>query len=100
MTERIIAVDRIENIISVFGSFDQNVRLIESELNVTVTDRDSELRISGEAENVLQAEKAVNGLLALAAKGETTILNAESVDRGYEAVERELTALGAAIRRL
>ena len=58
MTERIIAVDRIENIISVFGSFDQNVRLIESELNVTVTDRDSELRISGEAENVLQAEKA------------------------------------------
>ena len=30
MTERIIAVDRIENIISVFGSFDQNVRLIES----------------------------------------------------------------------
>jgi UDP-N-acetylglucosamine 1-carboxyvinyltransferase len=39
-------------------------------------------------------------LAALAAKGETTILNAESVDRGYEAVERELTALGAAIRRL
>ena len=38
-------------------------------------------------------------LAALAAKGETTILNAESVDRGYEAVEKELTALGAAIRR-
>ena len=71
MTERIIAVDRIENIISVFGSFDQNVRLIESELGVTVTDRESELRISGEAENVLLAEKAVNGLLSLAAKGES-----------------------------
>ena len=70
MTERIIAVDRIENIISVFGSFDQNVRLIESELDVTVTDRDSELRISGEAENVLHAEKAINALLSLAAKGE------------------------------
>ena len=39
-------------------------------------------------------------LAALAAKGETTILNAESVDRGYEAVDRELTALGAAIRRM
>ena len=71
MTERSIAVDRIENIISVFGSFDQNVRLIESELGVTVTDRESELRISGEPENVILAEKAVNGLLALAAKGET-----------------------------
>ena len=71
MTERIIAVDRIENIISVFGSFDQNVRLIEDELGVTITDRESELRIDGEAENVLLAEKAVNGLLSLAAKGES-----------------------------
>ena len=70
MTERSIAVDRIENIISVFGSFDQNLRLIENELGVTVTDRASEVRITGEAENVLQAEKAVNGLLELAAKGE------------------------------
>ena len=70
MTERIIAVDRIENIISVFGSFDQNVRLIESELGVSVTDRESELRISGEAESVLYAEKAINGLLSLASKGE------------------------------
>ncbi|MGN0847937.1 MAG: UDP-N-acetylglucosamine 1-carboxyvinyltransferase [Kiritimatiellia bacterium] len=39
-------------------------------------------------------------LAALCAKGRTTILNAESVDRGYEAVERELGALGAVIRRM
>ena len=71
MTERTIAVDRIENIISVFGSFDQNVHLIESELGVTITDRASELRITGEAEKVMLAEKAVSGLLSLAAKGET-----------------------------
>ena len=71
MTERIIAVDRIENIISVFGSFDQNVHLIEDALGVTVTDRESELRITGEAEGVMQAEKAINGLLSLAAKGES-----------------------------
>ncbi len=38
-------------------------------------------------------------LAALCAKGETAILNAESVDRGYEAVERELGALGAEVRR-
>ena len=71
MTERIIAVDRIENIINVFGSFDQNVHLIEDALNVKVTDRESELRVTGEAEKVAQAEKAINGLLALAAKGES-----------------------------
>ena len=39
-------------------------------------------------------------LAALCAKGDTSILNAESVDRGYEAVEKELSALGAEIRRL
>jgi len=39
-------------------------------------------------------------LAALCAKGRTTILNAESVDRGYEAVEKELAALGADIKRL
>ena len=38
-------------------------------------------------------------LAALCAKGETAILNAESVDRGYEAVEKELSALGAEIKR-
>ena len=39
-------------------------------------------------------------LAALCAKGQTTILNAESVDRGYESVEKELAALGADVKRL
>ena len=38
-------------------------------------------------------------IAALAAKGETAILNAESVDRGYVSVESALGALGADIRR-
>ncbi|MBQ2895198.1 MAG: PhoH family protein [Oscillospiraceae bacterium] len=69
--ERRIAVDRVENILSVFGSFDQNLRLIEGELGVRVTDREAELHISGEEEAVALAEKAVEGLLGLAAKGES-----------------------------
>ena len=36
---------------------------------------------------------------ALCARGETVILNAESIDRGYERVEEELRRLGAAITR-
>jgi UDP-N-acetylglucosamine 1-carboxyvinyltransferase len=39
-------------------------------------------------------------LAALCAKGRNTILNAGSVDRGYKAVDRELGALGADIRRI
>ena len=38
-------------------------------------------------------------IAALAAKGVSRILNAEIVDRGYVAVERELSALGAGIVR-
>lgn len=38
-------------------------------------------------------------IAALAAKGETTILNAGSIDRGYESVEHELRRLGASIER-
>jgi len=70
MTERIMPVDRMEQIINVFGSFDRNVHIIENELSVKVVDRESELHISGEAENVMFAEKAIQGLLSLAARGE------------------------------
>ena len=70
MIERTLPIDRMENVINVFGSFDQNLRIIETELGVRVTDRDDQLRISGEAEDVMTAEKAINGLLQLASRGE------------------------------
>ena len=70
MIERTLPIDRMENVINVFGSFDQNLRIIENELGVRVTDRDDQLRISGEPEDVMTAEKAINGLLQLASRGE------------------------------
>ena len=70
MIEKTIQIDRMENVISVFGSFDQNLRIIESELGAAITNRDDTLKITGEAENVMHAEKAIDGLLSLAARGE------------------------------
>ena len=70
MIEQTVKVDRMEHIISVFGSFDQNLHIIEKEYSVRITDRDSEIRITGEPEDVIPAEKAVDGLLKLAARGE------------------------------
>ncbi|MGI5985845.1 MAG: PhoH family protein [Clostridiales bacterium] len=70
MIERIMPVDRMEQIISVFGSFDRNIHIVETELSVKVTDREAELHITGEAENVILAEKTIQGLLSLAARGE------------------------------
>ena len=69
--DRSIAADRVEDILSVFGSFDQNLHIIEKEFNVRVTDRDAELKISGEPEDVVSAEKAVENLLRMAARGES-----------------------------
>ncbi len=70
MTERTIKSDRIEDIIAVFGSFDENIRRIEDALNVTIVNRDTDLRITGDEEAVDKAARTLEGLLTLAAKGE------------------------------
>lgn len=71
MIEQTISIERIEDVIDIFGSFDENIKLIEHELDVSVVSRDGQLKISGEAENVLYAVKAVQGLLGLAGRKET-----------------------------
>ena len=70
-TERIINVDRVEDLISVFGSFDENIKRIEESLGVTITNRGAELKICGDPEQTDKAARTVDGLLSLAAKGET-----------------------------
>ncbi len=70
MAERSIAIDRIENLVNVFGSFDENLHILENELGVRITDRDSELHITGDEEPAAFAEQALTGLLALASRGE------------------------------
>ncbi|MBR5022149.1 MAG: PhoH family protein [Oscillospiraceae bacterium] len=70
MTERIINFDRVEDLIAVFGSFDENIKRIEEALDVKIINRGTDLRVSGDAEAVDKAARALEGLLALAAKGE------------------------------
>ncbi len=69
--ERIVNVDRVEDLISVFGSFDENIVRIEEAFCVNIINRGNELKISGEAEAVDKSARAMEGLLALASKGET-----------------------------
>ncbi len=71
MIEQSISMERVEEAVNLFGSFDENIRALEQALHVTVVSRDSELKVSGEAEDVLLAVKAIQGLLALSARGET-----------------------------
>ena len=71
MIEQTISMERVEEAVNLFGSFDENMRLIERELSVTVVNRDGELKVSGEAEQVMQAVQAIEGLISLSARGET-----------------------------
>ena len=68
--EQRIGIERMEEAINLFGSFDENIRLLETEFQVQVVNRGGEIVISGEPENVMLAEKAVQALLTLSAKGE------------------------------
>ncbi len=70
MTERIVNSDRVEDLIAVFGSFDENIKRIQEALDVTIVNRGTDLRVTGEPEAVDKASRALEGLLALAAKGE------------------------------
>ncbi|MGN1117233.1 MAG: PhoH family protein [Acutalibacteraceae bacterium] len=77
MFEKVVNVDRMEQAVSLFGSFDENVKFIENEFSVEVISRGSELKIRGEAENVSLASRAIDGLLLLINKGEQ--LNEQNV---------------------
>ena len=70
MTERIVNVERVEDLISVFGSLDENIHRIEQELGVQILNRGSDLKISGEEEAADKAARTIEGLMALASKGE------------------------------
>lgn len=77
MSEQIVSIERMEHAVSLFGSFDENIILIEKEFGVSVISRGSELKIQGDAEKVSLAEKAIKGLLVLVNKGE--VLNEQNV---------------------
>ena len=70
-TERVLSVDRVEDLISVFGSFDENIKRIEESFGVAIINRGADLKISGDVEAVDGAARASEGLLSMSAKGET-----------------------------
>ena len=71
LIERTVNAERVEDLISVFGSFDENIKRIEEALAVSIVNRGTELKVSGDEEAVDKAVRTLEGLLALAAKGET-----------------------------
>ena len=81
MSERIINAERIEQIINVFGSFDENIKRIEQTYGVKITNRGTELKVTGDEEAADKGARAIEGLLTLAAKGETIDEREKTVNR-------------------
>ena len=69
--EQRISIERLEQAVNIFGSFDENIRLLEQEFSVTVVNREGELRVDGDPENVMPACKAIQALLTLTSRGES-----------------------------
>ena len=75
--DRHIEVDKMETLISLFGSFDENVRIIEKSLDVAVINRGSDIKIAGSPENVDKAVSVVQNLLGMISSG--TVISEQEV---------------------
>ncbi len=77
MVEQLIDIERMENAIALFGSIDENIKILENEYRVSIINRGSQIKVSGEPEDVLLAVKAVNSLLSMINRGEA--INEQSI---------------------
>lgn len=77
MAEQTLNIERMEHAVSLFGSFDENIKIIEKEFGVNVITRGSEIKIQGNEECVDKAKKALENLLYIINKGE--ILNEQNI---------------------
>jgi len=65
-----IDIERIEDAILLFGNFDANIKIVEKEYHVSVICRDNTIKIEGEAEDVMYAERCITAMIDLIGKGE------------------------------
>lgn len=95
MVERIVNVDSMDSILNVFGNFDENVNLIQKQYNVVILSRGTDIKITGDEENVKRAEQAIESLIFLANKGDQ--INEQSIRYVFslvkEGAQKELTKL-------
>ena len=70
MVEKSVDIERMEQVVSLFGNFDENTKFLETVFGVSITSHGSEIKIKGEPEAVGLALRAVDGLMTLINKGE------------------------------
>ena len=71
MADRIINVDRMEDIVGIFGNLDTNAELIEEEFNVKINYRNGEIKVSGDIEDADKAAKVLEAVLLMVGRGQS-----------------------------
>lgn len=71
MAEKQLRFDSTEDLVSVFGNYDEHMRIIETEFAVKVISRDDGIKISGEPDAVNMAAKTIEALVNMKKNGET-----------------------------
>ena len=75
MTEKSIVVTNLNHVLNLFGSYDENIKLIQEELGVNVITRGSDIKITGS--NPVDVDKAyscINALLKMSENGDEITL--------------------------
>ena len=70
MFEQTVDIERIEQIINLFGNFDENIKRIEKKYRVSITSHGSQIRVRGDVTDVMNAVRTIEGLLVMINKGE------------------------------
>jgi len=70
MEEKFLEIEKNEYLPELFGSYDENIKVIEQEIGVTVSLHDTKLYIAGEEEKMEIAYRVLNRLLHMLAKKE------------------------------
>lgn len=71
MSEKLIDVSSSTDLNEIFGNLDENVSLIEKRFNVGIICRDTNLKITGEEENLDKAYKTITTLISMQQEGVT-----------------------------
>ena len=71
MAEHIITLNDVNYISELFGNMDENVKMLEKQYGVSITNHNEKVKITGDEYDVSLALKAVDGLISLIKKGES-----------------------------
>lgn len=70
MFEQTVDIEHIEEMVTLFGNFDENIKKIEKRHGVSITSHGSTIHIKGDIDNVFHAKDTIEGLITMIKKGE------------------------------